>query len=670
MYRSGHSTALFMRAEMDRLCNLPNLAGLVKKPERSSSQSEVTYLDHNVTKRDSDIQRSSSPYEPAAKRRKIDMSGARTQSCYKSYLGTSFDVSNCSRRHEVISPISRQESLSGTSMQSSCMSPHSITNQRSKFDTDDHDPFYDTQSRKHAECMSQIDLGTMLHAEYGFEPVSLDSSPVMLHEDSGYAEFETLDDADGPLVSRCELTRHSFYDQRIRFDSVVSPTIGDSPEQFLGCTDINSSTIGSLGSSGSIRLSRVSVSPCSEFWSPSSPSHLELPPSCLPRRTLKDSLRPSTELPDNDDCIPKGRRLGPAVIESGLAVADKDHQMANHSSQHLELYTTQDSSSVLSVGHPFGASPRSLMNGEYSRSSESQIRLCDNYPVMHPPFLVSDNHDMVAAVPGTSPAEEKLLDALHGQLFEGADPWTALDKLLGLDSQSALHCTSNFPPHQSQHSGVQSSPELSIVNDQSGVGYCKDAFASVSEDVGSKNISSIPVVEEESAIPNIKLSEVSRDGIGNGLCTGDSVPPTQALARVLSLAENIASKVIEGMDQVDPTSIREHGETRKLAIAGDVPCHDWRSTQPTLSHDIQDHAPPHSVATTELIAPKARSNLCHGNENEDSGTEAVQLMKAGPSFVVAPSSRLTNTPDVSSFTAVELDGPCLFVDDLCSEENE
>lgn len=34
--------------------------------------------------------------------------------------------------------------------------------------------------------------------------------------------------------------------------------------------------------------------------------------------------------------------------------------------------------------------------------------------------------------------EESLYDALHGQLFEGADPWLALDGVLGLQPQRQL----------------------------------------------------------------------------------------------------------------------------------------------------------------------------------------------------------------------------------------
>ncbi|KAL6298769.1 hypothetical protein BKA93DRAFT_37073 [Sparassis latifolia] len=341
----------------------------------------------------------------------------------------------------------------------------------------------------------------------------LDSSP-LLHEDSGYAEFAAgLDNVEENASSvDYEPTRYCFYRD---FSPPQSPVHQNAPHMQLPSTPpafcdkkvfqpldaVNMPTyIGILTTPHSPALSSarwlLSSSP-----SPSQGSLLfsqEYPPDRYITQVNNTRLQDVAQMPDSD-----------LTLDSGSA-------------------SSPTPASTASYGFPSSADDSSLAS-LYARS-----------------------------VPPGDPEEpplvrQTLIDALQGELFEGADPWRALDRILGLQPSS------DFASEQTRFSVDQlrlsDARGLHAAHDRSGVGYHAPRASSA---VSPRNAEIRPVeaLPDTSEDADADADLLGTAGVDTNVCdsdSGDLMNVVSLAASDLALEPPVKSwhtSPIEGEDEV------------------------------------------------------------------------------------------------------------------------
>ncbi|KAH9926829.1 hypothetical protein B0H21DRAFT_712309 [Amylocystis lapponica] len=249
------SEPLFMRAEMDRLRSLPNLAGLSQKNLTAPRHTEES--DEN----------NRSP-DPAVDTREYS-SSLLAESLERDEFAADYYPQPGSTSHRSTVQIRPPDTL-----------------------------------LLHADYISQISFQQISHAETDFEPMPLDSSPPW-HDDSGYAEFanDLTYSGDSNACSSApayEPTRYSFYDHSDspvvshREESFSSPSMWSSSRSMrsLHPAFADGSALELRGSDFGSRS--TSMSPRSTFWSISSPSRLEGPRLAFARQLSHNFDEPHT----------------------------------------------------------------------------------------------------------------------------------------------------------------------------------------------------------------------------------------------------------------------------------------------------------------------------------------------------------------------------------------
>ena len=270
------------------------------------------------------------------------------------------------------------------------------------------------------QYISQISLSHFGHAEADFEPMSLDSSPPRLYsfDDSvcdslpnlptrGSSSSTQVETADNTATGRFALARYRFYGSQgdcsrsLPAQGTVSQVVKPRPLAAAG------------GTNGFFTPSKTPGSLCLPLdhdylgASPSSPGSLS-----------RNSYRSALSYSNTGDLLLARTSSRPDGLDGSSSCVLEE----------LE----DGSSTVASL----------LLDGQPSDLDQDESFLWAREPPRglwgNPSETHSEHSEHIAARNCYSPApdsvvcEESLYDTLRGQLFEGADPWRALDDVLGL----------------------------------------------------------------------------------------------------------------------------------------------------------------------------------------------------------------------------------------------
>ncbi|KAF9815621.1 hypothetical protein IEO21_04481 [Rhodonia placenta] len=368
------SEPIFMKAEMERICNIPNLAGLAPDAERCFETKSIAQVN---------LRTPSSPTEPDW-----------NDSMSPSYEG-----------------------------------PGSPSQELNKYD-----------GRELPGPLGSPDFGKLAYTELDFEPMPLDSSPVDRFDDSGFVELNVTPNAHStssrswiPLAEP-QSTRWSFYDHTDR-SSLPEPR---TPERKDDLVDIerhadgtqDSSMLGYHGSiSSSISRSAVSVT---IPWAASSPSRLELPPPLLLGKFSSPQQKDSDAA--ESECL--------FMFAPCASMSRPGHARSSTAASELSM-SLEPGSLTTSEAHAYASD---CSDCSASRSPSPGLGMQRYLSIAVPTSLFA-----VDPMPQDM-EEESLHDALGGQLFDGADPWRALDTVLDLKTPRSAAGASPLSPRTPQRS--------------------------------------------------------------------------------------------------------------------------------------------------------------------------------------------------------------------------
>ncbi|OBZ72445.1 hypothetical protein A0H81_07853 [Grifola frondosa] len=115
--------------------------------------------------------------------------------------------------------------------------------------------------------------------------------------------------------------------------------------------------------------------------------------------------------------------------------------------------------------------------------------------------------DLCPLVETADTIEQPLIEALQGQLFEGADPWRAIDKLLDLEATSQLCTDASEDAASSTHRCQSVGSAFLAMNGRSGVGHAA-ARADASEEELHLIYTNLTRVYEDNAQKDLSLEVI------------------------------------------------------------------------------------------------------------------------------------------------------------------
>lgn len=328
-----------------------------------------------------------------------------------------------------------------------------------------------TAAPRRPQYISQISLSHFGHAEPDFEPMSLDSSPprqqsfddsvfsdslpnLPTRSSSSNMQAETVNNMAG--FGRMGPARYGFYGSQLEYDrplptqvtlakttTVRTPSSNtrwtdnfsaslqtpESPRFSLGSPLVTSSA--SYGSLGSLsRNSSGSVLP--HFAAETLRfAHTSMFPECL-------DDGPFASGPLKEDHTPTVSSAHCDVEDSALEPPSEDG-----------FYLSTGSTGSL-WGQRSPVTPASLStHAAFQRSSSPALTQLSTARVSLPRAAPAHDEPFDVIV-----REESLHDTLHGELFEGADPWRALDDVLGLQSNQRPSVDGQIDTHETHQGDV------------------------------------------------------------------------------------------------------------------------------------------------------------------------------------------------------------------------
>lgn len=460
--------AISLRAEMDRIRSIPNLAGLAPKVER-----RLHLRDYRNTPESAYASPTSSPPRKkvcrewmyakcsehkflqrkmsSSPRIKADDPSSPTSSSLHLQMSSPYQVF----AHNVGQGHLGSQYKEGTSWSSYAWSVTLLEafTPDSPLTLLDFSEDQGTPSRaapRRPQYISQISLSHFGHAEPDFEPMSLDSSPprqqsfdesafsdslpnLPTRNSSSSTQVEAVDNMAG--FGRMGPARYRFYGSQLEYNRPL-PTRGflADPAKIQtpsSKTDETGDFSASLATPESLRCSlRRSLDTSSASYGSLGSLSRNSSRSALPHLavgTLR-SAHTSTSLECLDDGPSASDALKdehvPTVLGVPFDVEDSALERPSEDGFNLSVGSTRSLCSL-----PSPASPSTP--AAYQRSSS-------------PAHTGLSAHTMQVSLPSVVPVydesynsivrEESLHDTLHGKLFEGADPWRALDDVLGLQS--------------------------------------------------------------------------------------------------------------------------------------------------------------------------------------------------------------------------------------------
>ncbi|KAI0734226.1 hypothetical protein C8Q72DRAFT_456176 [Fomitopsis betulina] len=418
------SVPISLRAEMDRIRSTPNLAGLIPKAECRLHLTDY----RDAPEYTQSMQVPTSPANsPLRRKRKMSTSPDAEESGPSSPPSLSLHLQTSSPHRTFSQDVDQAQS--------------GIQRYKEGNST----PFGTALRRP--QYISQINLSSFAHTEPGFEPMSLDSSPPRQRNSSGSVASELLCNLPTryPSMDTVETTpeygrlRQRNYDSQTGYDRprLLSPNSHLSRPTKIrkfsggpGGADVFSRTPGSLGLSLGHRSLIIGSpgldSPGDLSWnsSQSALAHLTLCPAdtFASPGSLDDALCGASE----EDYVP--------AVSSGPY--DTDNSALIPSSGDVSYLSSRLTGSRWA--QPSHASRSTRIASQNDSSPPTRLSYAMSFPTT--PSLVTPECSPSATyeLGDGNAREESLYDALHGQLFEGADPWLALDGVLGLQPQRQL----------------------------------------------------------------------------------------------------------------------------------------------------------------------------------------------------------------------------------------
>ncbi|TFY59087.1 hypothetical protein EVJ58_g6004 [Rhodofomes roseus] len=304
--------------------------------------------------------------------------------------------------------------------------------------------------------INQLDFGHLAQVDPEFEPMPLDSSPTVPQSfnDSGFSEslpapgpstFGNKKNIAAPKVRRdFERARYPFYGDRNVQDTssrTQSPCAAKLGRSAMASTAYPANRNSLDDSHAAERLATSSALPSSlylPFSQPSldtsstslgSPAHGSQVPSQSTSRFLTNTQSPATVHAERSVFSAACDRL------EGDDLPTSTDAYLNEYDSILEL--PSEDSHFLSATSRRSSLDRPVAGRSQWTNSAWQLALLPPEPKLlmnSPPAGSKSNRLLSVNEYDSGVVQESLYDVLHGELFEGADPWRALDDILGLHS--------------------------------------------------------------------------------------------------------------------------------------------------------------------------------------------------------------------------------------------
>ncbi|CCM04997.1 uncharacterized protein FIBRA_07195 [Fibroporia radiculosa] len=472
------SEPIFIRAEMERIRKLPNLAGLTRQPESSTAFREASLP----------AEMSFSPAEPARKRCRISQSPtlhSRIGSLESSSMASNFRQWN-KYQPSALQELHVRQPSTDAAERGKCIPNHRIgstiifliVNVGAHLSSLIRGSHY-----REPQFINQINLNDLAHFESDFEPIPLDSSPANRCMGSDFAESgESGSYSDGDSLS--------VY-QPERYKSSVGQSL--SPEgrgdffPHLGFPIVreDSSVVRTRLSDC---ISSDSLSPHPRPWLNSNPTHWG--PSTHPF-----SQRTSPKVSDRECHFPNSTHRGPMIREA-------EGSQTHTPTPSYRLPGSSDSDCIC---------------------QENDSRGLEQYLGPHQ-FSQEQNFDILLTKSSTgmmSTKSQNLVDALGGKLFENCDPWRVLDDIL--DLHGSLNATSRVGVPFYPKSADRRNCSFASDNSRRGVGYKTPPTACTHDQ---------PHLPVNPKVDNSELHSYSDPDVPPGSCEEDkSLRPSISVGR-------------------------------------------------------------------------------------------------------------------------------------------
>ncbi|PCH42288.1 hypothetical protein WOLCODRAFT_152318 [Wolfiporia cocos MD-104 SS10] len=540
----------------------------------------------------------------------------------------------------------------------------------------------------------------MARSDPDFEPMPIDSSPIGSgkHEVShGNTMFEDKeeDNANGiiqysgdaalsGLLAGYAPTRYSFYDQlsRQNLSATGSSDFAEIPQEpFSGMREtLPEQTFMEYFTpiTGSRCLSPVVVCPASmslrsSSWDLSSPSRLTLPPLLQPPERIFEMQDQGNERLDDGQpevANPVRNTEEATLAPRSLCQEQEDLSLPSPTVSAISTRSAlQDSGYVTTTtGQHMAESVNACLGSPFSiKPTQEALR----FDASSLPPAISLNATCSASI------SERLLDALDGQLFENADPWRALDKLLGLRVPSET--TPETPNRGCRATSPTSAPEntdcgfLASLYDQSkrGVGYnmmnglnADDRMPGSAPEL-TRSYISMNVVRHASAeqYGSRAVDELSTQSI-LAADLSQSIS-SETLAAPLSPEQSTSEDLSQQYE--DQLPVEMHADCGSRLREDDM----IRSPlQASLSHSTQQNQNPSDDPICSLVQDTRNPGISIASS---SGTDNVSVEaerdKADEDDKRKHDESLPAMRNNISVTEQEFDGPCLFSNECESEDD-
>ncbi|KZT07656.1 uncharacterized protein LAESUDRAFT_811915 [Laetiporus sulphureus 93-53] len=479
----------------------------------------------------------------------------------------------------------------------------------------------------------------MAHAESDFEPMPLDSSPMGAQDkfahimtEAGRADELVMLD----LLSNYEPTRYSFYGYESEKSSPgVNSTLDASQHSVSGssgrlhakASDILDSW--ATGYDGSCSDYHMTKSAYLRSQDSSSPSHILRVPSLLSRGGLG---RRRYELSDEDELEPF----------SPIKASDAGRSLPDYDDFRMPFFSDSPASAV-SRSNGYQTRESVILYEGNSSHSDNDIS-CRTTSQSEPEITAATpnrsstypDEDMAEGL-SVAVVEQSLSETLGGELFENADPWRALDRVLDVSSE---RLAGSYPEYSVDLS------EMFSADNRAGVGFRGLTTHGTS-------------VKDDSPA----LQGMPRNGPHSMQTARKQEPPSNATSQTLSSQsarpDSVSASLSDGItpkeacsDSSSPCNSRmqassncdQNGNTSS-SIEG---AHRCPSQNLNEEESVDDVRPP--VVCNE---PQPNKQLPY-----DAIAVKCPLELFTPKF-----------GDESTSREIELDGPCLFLNDVASDDD-